>query len=200
MSQSTPTSSTSHAVERIREIIVGRQLDRLEQRVALLERSDPSDIAAWTCEPRLEVVEAQIEAIQDRMHRLSEGHRNEAEARDVRHQEEIRRLAERIQTTAGQRVSPDEISRIESKLGQWLGDWHTTALRRADQRETLLITHLRAELVKFRDWVSSEVAAQSRLKADRAELQQRFAKVATAARALAEAAESTVGENPPTQP
>ena len=94
---------------------------------------------------------------------------------------------------------PSHAVEIETKLGQWLSDWQTTALQRAEQRENLLITHLRAELVKFRDWVSSEVAVRSLLKADRAELQERFAKVATAARALAEAAESTVGENPSMQ-
>lgn len=195
MSQNPQTPSPSHAVERIREIIVGRQLDRLEHRVALLEQASPVESAAWTCEPRLEAVEAQVEAIQDRLHRLSEGYRIESEARDSRHQEEIRRLADRIQTTAAERTTPEAIPRIEAKLGQWLSDWQTTALRRADQREAQLITHLRAELVKFRDWVSTEAAVQSRLKADRSELEQRFAKVAAAARALAEAAESTVGEN-----
>jgi hypothetical protein len=194
MSQNTQTPSPSHAVERIREIIVGRQLDRLEQRVALLEHASPSESAAWTCEPRLIAVEAQVEAIQDRLHRLSEGHRVETEARDSRHQEEIRRLAERIQTTAAERATPDAIPRIEAKLGQWLSDWQTTALRRADQRESLLISHLRAELVKFRDWVSSEAAEQNRVKADRTELEQRFSKVAAAARALAEAAESPASE------
>ncbi len=194
MSQPPQTPSPSHAVERIREIIVGRQLDRLEQRVALLEQTPPSDRAAWTCEPRLEAVEAQVEAIQDRLHRLSEGHRVESEARDLRHQEEIRRLADRIQTTAAERATPDAIPRIEAKLGQWLSDWQSSSLRRADQRESLLISHLRAELVKFRDWVSSEAAEQNRLKADRAELEQRFSRVAAAARALAEAAESPAGE------
>lgn len=195
MSPNTQIPSPSHAVERIREIIVGRQLDRLEQRVALLEQTIPGDAAAWTCEPRLEAVEAQVEAIQDRLHRLSEGYRHETEARDSRHQEEIRRLADRIQSSAAGIASPDAIPRIEAKLGQWLSDWQSTALRRADQRENLLISHLRAELVKFRDWVSSEAAAQNQLKADRAELEQRFAKVAAAARALAEAAESPTRES-----
>lgn len=197
MTQNPQSPSTSHAVERIREIIVGRQLDRLEQRVALLERADHPDSSAWTCEPRLITVEAQVEAIQDRLHRLSEGYRVESEAREIRHQEDIRRLAERIQNSAAERATPEAIPRIEAKLGQWLSEWQTTALRRAEQRENLLISHLRAELVKFRDWVSSEAAEQDRRKADRAELERRFSKVAAAARALAEAAESTARDPSP---
>lgn len=194
MTQPPQTPSPSHAVERIREIIVGRQLDRLEHRVSLLEKANPSEAAAWTCEPRLEVVEAQVEAIQDRLHRISEGHRAELEARDIRHQEEIRKLAGRIQSSTADRASMEAIPRIEEKLGKWLGDWQSTALRRADQRESLLISHLRSELVRFRDWVSSEAQKQNQLKADRTEMEQRFAKVAAAARALAEAADPSSKE------
>jgi len=188
MPSDTQTPSPSSTVERIREIIVGRHLDRLEQRVALLEQATPAQ--TYPGDARLDGVEARVEALQQHFHRLSDGMRFETDARENRHQEEIRRLADHIQKAIiAQHLAPDPTPKIEARLGNWLADWQNAAQQRAEQREQLLVTQLRDELLKLREWATGRLEDQRRAFPDRTEIDQRFTQISRAARALADAAE-----------
>ena len=78
MSPTPSPLNPSQTVERIREIIVGRQterLERLEQRVIRLETGVPPAAAAPAPTARLEdrifAHEAQLEALKENVHRLA---------------------------------------------------------------------------------------------------------------------------------
>lgn len=186
MSQDTPPPSPSHTVERIREIIVGRQLDRLEQRVAILEQSPSA--GGVRAEARFDSIEARIEAIQQHFQRLSDSLRFDAEAREIRHQEEARRLAEQFQQAAVSSLSANP-AELEAKVGQWLGEWQGASQQLATEREQKLIGQLRDELLRFGKWVTARFEEQKRTQADPAAIDRRFAQISKAARALADAAD-----------
>ncbi|BCU78774.1 hypothetical protein [Luteolibacter sp. LG18] len=197
MLSNTQTPNPSQTVERIREIIVGRQLDRLEQRVALLEKQ-PQAVVGHS-ETRIGGIEARVEALQHHFQRLSEGLRLEAETRETRHEEDVQRLSEHIQQTLAARIVPDRGAQLESKLGQWLTDWQQSAHQQAEARDRQLTALLQDELIRLREWVTTQLSSLQQQHGERAGLEQRFAQIAKAARALAEAAEpgSLPGNLPP---
>ncbi|MGC4017016.1 MAG: hypothetical protein QM755_21255 [Luteolibacter sp.] len=190
MLSNTQTPNPSQTVERIREIIVGRHLDRLEQRVAILERQPSAHGGDGPSETRLGAIEARVEALQHHFQRLSDNLRIENEGREIRHQEDIRRLADHIQQTLAARAAFDGSSQLEAKLGRWLTDWQSSSHQQAEARSQQLATQLQTELAKVREWVTSEISTHQQQQHDHAELERRFALIAKAARSLAEAAES----------
>lgn len=189
MLSNTHTPNPSQTVERIREIIVGRHLDRLEQRVAILEKQ-PHRADGGASDIRIGAIEARVEALQQHFQRLSDNLRLENESREARHQEEIRRLSDHIQQTLAARQAFGGTAQLESKLGQWLTDWQHSAHQQAEARDRQLSTQLRDELAKVREWVTSELSAHQPPQPEHNELERRFALIAKAARSLAEAAES----------
>lgn len=189
MLSNTQTPNPSQTVERIREIIVGRHLDRLEQRVAILEKQ-PSHANGGASETRIGAIEARVEALQHHFQRMSDNLRLENESREARHQEEIRRLSDHIQQTLAARQAFGGTAQLESKLGQWLTDWQHSAHQQAEARDRQLATQLQSELSRVREWVSSQLSTHQPPPSEHDELERRFALIAKAARSLAEAAES----------
>lgn len=88
-------SNPSQSVERIREIIVGRQLSRLEGRPA--RREAPGAGAATSVDDRLAAAEARIEALQASLRRLTETTRDDVDRHFFHQREEIQRLAAQFQ-------------------------------------------------------------------------------------------------------
>ena len=203
----TPESSApnpSRTVERIREIIVGRQLDRLEQRLARLEHTgpaSPSHAPGWDDE-RLLQAEARVEALQQSVQRLSESTRQELEARTQQQRAEIQRLSAQIQQVAATKAAEAEnsaVRQLEGRLGAWLTQWQAGLQTHLNDREQKLATQLRNEVATL--WESAEeqiTRLQSRL-ADRQSLEQRLARISAAARALAEAAAPPLADSDFTQ-
>jgi hypothetical protein len=115
----------SQAVERIREIIVGRHLERLETRVAQLESGGPAPAHAPPphVEDRILASEAKLEALQDNLHRLVTSTRDTTEQRLAVQQQETQRLAQQIQQVAALKAIDSAlpaISQLEHKIGTWL--------------------------------------------------------------------------------
>ncbi len=193
MSPESSPLNPSRTVEKIREIVVGRQLDRLEQRIARLETGGavapgrpqvPSDdYPAHT--------EARMEALRHNLERHVETARQEAEIRDQQIRAEVQRLAAQIQQVAAARAAESEgsaVRQLEGRLGQWLGQWQGALQNHLAEREQRLANQLRGEVAAM--WENTEqqfTRLQSRA-ADRQWIEQRLARVAAAARALAEAA------------
>ena len=76
MSPEAPPLNASQAVERIREIIVGRHLERLEQRLARLEASDAPVVSYPQLDERVLLAEARVEALQHSVSRLTDNTRD----------------------------------------------------------------------------------------------------------------------------
>ena len=97
MSPTPSPLNPSQTVERIREIIVGRHLERLEQRVVRLESTGITPAVAPDVEDRLFANEARLEALQENVNRLADSTREATEQRLLQYRQETQRLAAQIQ-------------------------------------------------------------------------------------------------------
>jgi hypothetical protein len=199
MPPDTSPLNPSQTVERIREIIVGRHLERLEQRVAHLESTGHPIAPSPQVEDRLLVNEARIEALQENLSRLAESTRETTEQRLFQYREETQRLAAQIQQVAASKsneaVAP-AIHQLERKIGSWLTDWQTSFYGQLNDRDQRLASQLRNEVSSLWENTESQLTRlQSRLM-DRETLEERFRRIATAARALAECASPSTNSGP----
>ncbi len=194
----TPTPSPlnpSQTVERIREIIVGRHLERLEQRVARLETTAPPSPAVSTrMEDQFFVNEARIEALKENVQRFVDSSREQTELRLAQHREETQRLAAQIQQLAAVKsaeVTAPAIQQLESKLGTWLTDWQSSFRSQLSDRDQRLATQLRGEVAALWESTESQITRLESRAIDRDSIEERFSRIALAARALAECASPT---------
>lgn len=194
----TPTPSPlnpSQTVERIREIIVGRHLERLEQRVARLETTAPPSPAVSTrMEDQFFVNEARIEALKENVQRFVDSSREQTELRLAQHREETQRLAAQIQQLAAVKsaeVTAPAIQQLESKLGTWLTDWQSSFRSQLSDRDQRLATQLRSEVAALWESTESQITRLESRAIDRDSIEERFSRIALAARALAECASPT---------
>jgi len=192
--QATPPSiNPSQAVERIREIIVGRHLERLEQRIAKLEapisRYGHADLTPL--EDRLLASEARLEALHANVGRMVDNNREEHERRAQVQREETQRLAAQIQQISAARMASapsQDIAGLERKLGNWLGEWQKALSEHLDMREQKMTEKLRAEVAQLWENIEAQLTKLQSRTLDHAAMEQRFSKIAAAARALAECA------------
>lgn len=189
----TPTSplNPSQAVERIREIIVGRHLEKLEHRVALLESLPAHASMPTSWEDRLCHGEARLEALQHGLQRLTESSREDAEQRSLQQRGEIQRLAAQIQQVAAVKASESNqpaLDRLEHKIGTWLSNWQGSLHTHLNDRDQRLATELRAETATLWENTESQITRLQSRMVDRDRLEERFRRIADAARALAECA------------
>jgi chromosome segregation ATPase len=192
MSPTPPTPlNPSQAVERIREIIVGRHLDKLEARVARLESAAVRGSVPASWEDRLCTSEARLEALQQSLQRLAESSREDIEQHTRQQQAEIQRLAAQIQQVAALKAAESAqpaVDRLEQKLGTWLSNWQGALQSHLNEREQRMAAELRQEVAALWENTESQITRlQSRaIELDRVD--ERFRRIAAAARALAECA------------
>jgi DNA repair exonuclease SbcCD ATPase subunit len=193
-----PTQSPlnpSQTVERIREIIVGRHRERLEQRVARIESGGISAPATHPrFEDRLFANEAKIEALKENVHRLVDTSREQTELRLSQQREEILRLAAQIQQVATLKSSEPEpamLTNLERKIGTWLADWQSSFQVHLNDRDQRLASTLRSEVAPLWENIESQITRLESRAVDRDSIEERFKRFALAARALVECASPT---------
>ena len=185
----------SQTDERIREIIVGRHLERLEQRVVRLETTAaPAPAAISHMEDRLFANEARLEALNENVQRSADSNREQTDSRFSQHREEIQRLAAQIQQVAAvksaEAASP-AINQLENRIGTWLTDWQSSFRVQLNDRDTRLTTQLRNEVAALWESTESQITRLESRAVDRDSIEERFSRIALAARALAECASPT---------
>jgi len=208
MSPTSPPLNPSQTVERIREIIVGRQFERLEQRLCHLESMEPRGQVPAPWEDHLRTNEARMEALQHSLQRLAETTREEIESRSARQQAEIQRLAGQIQQIAAMKSAEAReqtaVRELEGRIGAWLTSWQGGLNSHLNERDNRLADQLRGEVATL--WESTEaqitrLQSQQNRANDREWIEERFARIALAARALAECASpSAAHSEAPTAP
>jgi phage host-nuclease inhibitor protein Gam len=190
----------SQAVERIREIIVGRHLEKLEQRVVRLETGTPAPVSSSTqsWEDRLSLYEARLEALQHSVQKITESSRDESEARALLQREEIQRLATQIQQVAAMKAAENPqaaVQQLEQKLGSWLTNWQAALQNHLTEREERISQKLHADVASLWENTESQVTRLQSRSVDREQLEERFERIAEAARAFAETI-SPLGSGP----
>lgn len=196
MSPSPPTLNPSQTVERIREIIVGRHLEKLEGRIVPLGLLPAHGVTkpagcGEIFEDRLLITEARVEALQDHVHRF-EGLREETLRLGMLHREEAQRLAIQISEIAREKADNSTVpavEKLERRLGAWLTDWQKSLQTRLETRDRDVVEKVRVELAALRAGIEKRLAElESRVPAN---VEDRFNRIAAAARALAESATSS---------
>ncbi len=195
MSPTTSPLNPSQTVERIREIIVGRHLERIEQRVVRLESGPVSTSAtAVHLEDRLFANEAKLEALTDKVQRFTNASREQSDLHFSQQREETQRLAAQIQQVASLKsaepVAP-AIQQLERKIGTWLSDWQGSFQVHLNERDRKLTTQLRNEVAALWENTESQITRLESRSVDRDSVEERFKRIALAARALAECASPT---------
>jgi small-conductance mechanosensitive channel len=199
MSPTPSPLNPSQAVERIREIIVGRHLERLEHRVARLETAPPASAtpqgpASSSLEDRLCGHEARLEALQESVQRLADSNRLDSEQRTALQREEIQRLAAQIQQVAALKAAETAqpaVERLESRIGTWLSSWQSSLQSHLNERDLRLTTQLRGEVATLWESTESQLTRLESRTLDHKMIEERFSRIAAAARALAESASPT---------
>jgi hypothetical protein len=195
MSPTSTPLNPSQAVERIREIIVGRHLERLEQRVARLESTGSSAPAPpppnALLEDRMFASEARVEALKENLRRQLDATRQQAELHFSQQREETQRLAAQIQQVAAAKASqsqPPPVQQLEQKIGSWLASWQSSFHQQLNDRDQRLAAELRKEVAMLWENTESQITRIQSRAVDRDSIEERFNRIALAARALAECA------------
>jgi hypothetical protein len=197
MSSPSPTFNPSQTVERIREIIVGRHLERLEQRVARLETHGVANLggaSAVHLEDRLLANEARIEALKENVDRFSAGRQEQSEMQIAKYREETQRLAAQIQQVASLKATESAmpaVQQLEQRIGTWLTDWQSSFHVQLNERDQRLASQLRNEVAALWESTESQLTRLESRAIDRDSVEERFSRIALAARALAECASPT---------
>lgn len=200
MSPTPPTLNPSQTVERIREIIVGRHLERLEGRVSRLETT-PAPIAQNPApdifEDRLLMTEARVEALQDHLQRF-EMSREELEHNAALQREDAQRLAMQIHEIAREKANATALPAVEKldrKLGAWLVEWQKSLQERLDNRDRDLSARMKSDLAELKDSLEKRLSElESRFPEN---VSDGFGRIAEAAKALAESAAMLSRPKPP---
>jgi chromosome segregation ATPase len=145
-------------------------------------------------EDRLFASEARLEALQENVNRLVDSTREVTEQRLFQYREETQRLAAQIQQVAAMKSSeatPPAINHLEHKIGTWLADWQNSLHGQLNDRDHRIASQLRNEVATLWENTESQIThLQSRM-IDRDAIEERFNRIAAAARALAECASTS---------
>jgi hypothetical protein len=184
-----PDPNPSRQVERIREILVGRQMDHVERRLERLE----SVLRPMPVEPQDDVFALRLANFEERHDRKLQELRDEIDAEKARRVEETHRLAGQIQAAARSRTDSgiEAQAELERKFTRWLEHWNQGFRQYLHQREQQLMSEVRAELEQTREWMKSRLATGGQ---DPRRIQASFEQLANAARAIAEAAALQAGQ------
>ena len=187
-----PEINPSRQVERIREILVGRQMAGVERRLERLEATvRPLPSAAGD-----DVFQIRLASFEQRHDRQLQELRDEIDAEKARRVEETHRLAGQIQAAARSRADSGLEAQVEleQKFTRWLDHWNQGFRQYLHQREQHLVSELRSELEQTREWVRSKVAATGPSRAGQQRMLESVQQLADAARAIAEAAALQAGQ------
>jgi hypothetical protein len=206
-----PPLNPSQAVERLREIIVGRQFDQFEQRIRRLEIAGPSTgLTSATSEDfddRLSaneaLIEARFESMHENMQQLVAKAREQTEHLLTQQREATLQLTGQVQqlvSAQSSEISADMIRQLEQKIEAWLTNWQNFIHLQLNERDQNISAHLHREVATLWENTESQITALQSRAANWDTIEQRFSRIALAARALAECASPTVIESSTTAP
>lgn len=206
-----PPPNPSQAVERLREIIVGRQFEQFEQRLRRLEIAGPSTglntATSEDFDDRLSaneaLMEARFESMHENMQQLVVKAREQTEHLLTQQREATLQLTGQVQqlvSAQSSEISADMIRQLEQKIETWLTNWQNFIHLQLNERDQNISAHLHREVATLWENTESQITALQSRAANWDTIEQRFSRIALAARALAECASPTVIESSTTAP
>ena len=169
-----PPLNPSQQVERIREILVGRQMSKVEDRLRNLEETIThqgnqvgEDVAAQVSSGQAAVLE-ETQQLRQQIQQESQLRRSQ-----------IERLSKQLETTCREINHRDES--LQKNLNQHLEKMSSAMAARIDTRVRELLQHLRSEMRQWKGQVDRDLGEVREQSVSRSELKERFARLASAA-------------------
>ena len=183
----------SQQVERIREILVGREMGRIERRLADLETSTPTATTPFQRKPEIEQRMATTQqALLRETHDLKMRIQRESAAR----QEQISQLAQKMAREPAQTGSALGVSgqaSIERHVSTRMEKLAAEMTALIDARTREILHHLQNEILQWKNQMDRDLQGIRDVKVDRKEMMTRFARIAAAAMEEAESLEAPEG-------
>jgi len=164
---SDPTLNPSQQVERIREILVGRELGRMERRLTSLEQPQRQATQNTRMAETQQAIIRETQELKNRIHL-------ESTAR----QQQMAQLSQKISNT---QPSGAAYSQLEKQLNQRVETLASELTARIDARTREILHHLQNEILQWKNEMDRDLQSIRDVKADRKDVGSRFAKIAAAA-------------------
>lgn len=168
----------SQQVERIREILVGREMGRIERRLVDLENST----TATTPFRREPEVERRMATTQQSLLRETQELKVRLQKETAARQQQIAQLAQKIsQGSAGTPMGLAEQSSIERHVSDRMEKVAAEMTSLIDARTREILHHLQNEILQWKNQMDRDLQSIRDVKADKKDLSSRFARLASAA-------------------
>lgn len=168
----------SQQVERIREILVGREMGRIERRLADLETSTTAT-TSFRREPEVEQRMASTQqSLMRETHELKIRLQKETAAR----QQQIAQLAQKVtREQSGTPMNFAEQGSIEQHVADRMEKVAAEMTSLIDARTREILHHLQNEILQWKNQMDRDLQSIRDIKADKKEMGSRFARIASAA-------------------
>ncbi len=169
-----PPLNPSQQVERIREILVGRQMHQLEDRLRHLEGAVTSQDAQVGPEV-LHHLQTSQAAVLEETRQLRRQLQQETQSRN----DQIDRLGKQLESTCRDIHQHDQ--QLQQNLSAHLEQISAAMAARIDARVREILHHLQSEIVQWKNQVDRDLHTVRDDSVSRSELKNRFARLASAA-------------------
>ena len=168
----------SQQVERIREILVGREMGRIERRLVELE-SSKSTTTSFRREPE---TDQRMSNAQKTLHRENQELKIRIQKETAARQQQIAQLAQKIsKSSAGTPMGLAEQGTIERHVSDRMERVAAEMTSLIDARTREILHHLQNEILQWKNQMDRDLQSIRDVKADRKEIKNRFARLASAA-------------------
>lgn len=160
----------SQQVERIREILVGREIGRMERRLTTLEATKAPhrepDVASRVADAQ-QVIIRETQELKQRIQQET-----------LSRQQQIAQLAQKISRSSG---GGGDSSQVERQVNERMEAIAAQMTSQVDARTREILHHLQSEILQWKHQMDRELQSIRDIKADRKDVATRFARIAAAA-------------------
>lgn len=181
-------TNPAEQVERIRDILIGPDLQLANKRIQELENSlrESTEALGLKINQQLERTEQQHKALQDDLQVVTEHIRHQLQQESVTRGLQINDLVSKLDEAASQmsqlnqRLSNDEIGQNQA-ISRQLENLSAEMTSRIDAHSRQIMEHMHREIQQWKHRMDQQISALSEQKVDRDELGNRLARIASAA-------------------
>lgn len=181
-------TNPAEQVERIRDILIGPELQLTNERIQQLESSlrQSSEELSSSVNQQLERAEQQQKALQEDLQVVTEHIRHQLQQESVTRGLQINDLVSKLDETANQmsqisqRLSKDESGQNQA-ISRQIENLSAEMTSRIDAHSRQIMEHMHREIQQWKHRMDEQISALSEQKVNREELGNRLARIASAA-------------------
>ena len=181
-------NNPAEQVEKIREILIGQDMQHVNERIEKLETTlrESNEAVSRKVNEQLEQTEQQHKAVQDNLQVATENIRHQLQHESVTRGLQINELVHKIDEAADQMNQTsqrllNEDSGQSQELRQQIENLSSEMTSRIDAHSRQIMEHMHREIQQWKHRMDEQISALSDKKVDRDELGNRLARIASAA-------------------